>query len=129
MSAALAVLVVIIFTATFLFQRELPGDDEHDVATRLTNSAKRISSGPEQQVLFRASRGEVVINAYGFGDAQSQERLLADLRANLRGDRQNIRVRVVFFPPRVFSEKKKMPDGSRYSELEKMPAIREVQLN
>jgi hypothetical protein len=98
------------------------------VANTLTASGNRISSNPDQQVLFRANRGEVVISAYGFTEPQSQERLLADLRGNLRDKTKNIKVRVFFFPPRVLSVETRF-HGMKVSTLKEMPAIREVQLN
>jgi hypothetical protein len=107
------------------WQIELPGDAEYLVANRLTRAAEHVSTYPNQQVLFRARRGEVDLNAYGFMDAASQERLLAVLRTNMTAN--PTKVRVAFYPPRVMRET--IINGQTFSVLEKTSLFREVKLN
>ncbi len=115
-----------LYVAAFVWwQVELPGDEEYSVANKLTAAAKQVSSYPNQQVLFSARRGAVDIEAYGFMDVGSQEKLLAVLRTNMA---QNpTKVRVAFYPPRVMRETK--GNGVTYGELERTGSVREVKLN
>ena len=102
----------------------LPGDEEYAVANKLTAAANQVSSHP-QQVLFSPQRGRVDLNAYGFMDSDSQERLLAVLRRNMTSS--PVKVQVAFYPPRVVKETKMT--GQMFSEVVGAKSFREVKLN
>src|SRR5438105_2742123 len=126
---ALAVVVVavavIAVAVPILVQRGTPGDEEYAVANVLTASANRAFPSPQHRVLFRARRGEVEISAYGFMDTESQEKVLAVLRANMTKDNPT-KVHVDFFPPRVTTEA--MLNGKKVSLLQETRSIRQEQL-
>ena len=103
----------------------LPGDEEHAAGHRLAEAAKQVSAYPNQQVFFRPRRDRVDLDAYGFMDTASQDKLLAVLRE--RVSTGPIEVRVTFYPPRVMRETKM--DGYTYGELVKEKSLREVKLN
>ena len=103
----------------------LPGEEEHSVGAKLTAAANQVSSSPDQQVLFSPQRGQVDLNAYGFTDPESQDRLLVVLRRNMTNS--PTKVRVAFYPARVINETK--ANGQTFSEVVKSKSIREVKLN
>jgi hypothetical protein len=65
------------------------------------------------------------LNAYGFMDLGSQEKLLVVLRENMTNS--PTKVRIAFYPPRVMRETKL--NGQTFSVLEKTNSFREVKLN
>jgi hypothetical protein len=122
--AVAAVLVAVIV----VFNRSQPSHVEIAHARALATSAMRTLSDEGQSVLYEASRKMVSINAYGFMDLASQERLVNEVRSSLTKDMKDTRVRVLFFPPREFTVEKTV-DGAQVSRFKRTAPIRRVDLN
>lgn len=127
-SISVTFIVLLILGATIMFNRSLPSDKEIAIANELVWSAKRAISNQQQTVLYEASRDKVIINAYGFMEEGSQKLVLDELHASMTNDMHEVRIRVVFMPPREYVVEKQS-DGSQVSQLKKTVAIRQVELN
>ena len=125
---ALVAIALLTVGAVVIFNRSQPSEIENALANALTSSARRAIANGTQAILFEASRNVVSINAYGFTDAQSQEKVLRVLREGLKGDIRKTKVRVFFFPSREYLVEKTVAEG-QVSQLKKTAAIRQVDLN
>jgi len=121
-------ITLLIVGATILFNRTQPSGKEIAIAGVLVPSAKRAISNPQQTVFYEASRDAVIINAYGFMEPDSQRKVIDELRAALTNDMHEVKIKVLFFPPREYLVERES-DGRQVSRLKKMDAIRQVGLN
>lgn len=113
---------------TVMFNRAQPAEREIAIAGLLVASARRAISSPQQTVLYEASRDAVSINAYGFMEVVSQDKVLAALKATLTDGMRGVKIKVSFFPPREYLVEKQS-GGREVSRLRKTDAIRQVELN
>ena len=121
-------IALLIVGATIMFNRAQPSEKEIAIAGVLVPSAKRVISNPQQTVFYEASRDAVIINAYGFMETDSQRRVIDELRAALTNDMREVKIKVLFFPPREYLVERES-DGRQVSRLKKMDAIRQIGLN
>lgn len=126
-ATGLAIFMLVLGEAV-LENRNLPSEIEIEQARIMTTSVKQLASLKSQVVLYEAARGVVTINAYGFIDAPTQDKLVDELKSTLIRHPFSGKIDVNFFSEREFVTKEN-PDKSNISELKKPTFLRQIKLN